>query len=211
CVTARAPEGGWRANPNVGLLLVGREPAPEDRRGMRVARGIPGALGGGGPHAALVSRQMGKVCIVGCSELVIDYHAGTVACGGKTLREGDSISIDGFTGEVFAGHVTTQASEVIQVLLHKTLGPEQSETFQRYAQLMKWVDDARRLRVRTNADQPDQAREAIAFGAEGIGLCRTEHMFFDHIDEFREMILAGDVEARQAALQQLIQFLWGQF
>jgi pyruvate,orthophosphate dikinase len=137
---------------------------------------------------------------------VIDYHAGTVSCGGKVLKEGDDISIDGFTGEVFAGRVKTQPSEVIQVVLNKTLKPEQSETYQRYAQLMKWVDAARRLRVRTNADQPDQAAEAIAFGAEGIGLCRTEHMFFDHIDEFREMILAVDLSARQAALKKLLPF-----
>src|SRR5207302_4825642 len=105
----------------------------------------------------------------------------------------------------------TQASEVIQVVLEKTLKPEQSETYQRYAQLMKWVDGARRLRVRTNADQPDQAAEAIAFGAEGIGLCRTEHMFFDHIDEFREMILAVDLPTRQAALKKLLSFQRGDF
>jgi len=149
---------------------------------------------------------MGKVCIVGCKELVIDYHAGTVACSGKTLKEGDYISIDGFTGEIFSGKVQTQASEVIQVVLQKSLKPEQSETYQRYAQLMKWVDAARRLRVRTNADQPVQAAEAVAFGAEGIGLCRTEHMFFDHIDEFRQMILASDMTARQTALKKLLPF-----
>jgi pyruvate,orthophosphate dikinase len=143
---------------------------------------------------------------VGCKELVIDYHQGTVTCGGKTLKEGDYISIDGFTGEVFAEKVKTQPSEVIQVVLQKTLNPEQSETYQRYAQLMKWVDAARRLRVRTNADQPEQAAEALAFGAEGIGLCRTEHMFFNHIDEFRAMILASDVTARQAALKKLLPF-----
>src|SRR5207237_455327 len=154
---------------------------------MKVAKGILTAFGGASSHAALVSRQMGKVCIVGCSDLVIDYHAGTVCCSDQKLKEGDYFSIDGFTGEVFAGQVKTTPSEVIQVILQKTLKPEQSETYQRYAQLMKWVDEARRLRVRTNADQPDQAAEAIAFGAEGIGLCRTEHMFFDHIDEFREM------------------------
>jgi pyruvate,orthophosphate dikinase len=173
---------------------------------MQAADGILTAFGGASSHAALVSRQMGKVCIVGCKDLVIDYHAGTVVCAGKTLKEGDYISIDGFTGEVFADKVKTQPSEVIQVVLQKTLKPEQSETYQRYAQLMTWVDAARRLRVRTNADQPDQAAEAIAFGAEGIGLCRTEHMFFDHIGEFREMILASDVTARQAALKKLLQF-----
>lgn len=206
CFHASDAEAQWQANPDIELILVRRETSPEDLRGMKVAKGILTAFGGASSHAALVSRQMGKVCIVGCSELVIDYHAGTVACGGKVLKEGDYISIDGFTGEVFAGQVKTQASEVIQVMLQKTLQPEQSETYQRYAQLMKWVDGARRMRVRTNADQPDQAAEAISFGAEGIGLCRTEHMFFDHIDEFREMILAADLPARQAALKKLLAF-----
>jgi len=199
-------EAKWQADPNIELILVRRETSPEDLRGMKVAKGILTAFGGASSHAALVSRQMGKVCIVGCSDLNIDYHAGTVTCGDKVLKEGDYISIDGFTGEVFAGQVKTQASEVIQVLLQKTLKPEQSETYQRYEQLMKWVDGARKLKVRTNADQPDQAAEAIAFGAEGIGLCRTEHMFFDHIDEFREMILAEALPTREAALKKLLPF-----
>ncbi len=206
CFHATDAEAQWQADPNVELILVRRETSPEDLRGMKVAKGILTAFGGASSHAALVSRQMGKVCIVGCSELAIDYHTGTVSCGGKSLKEGDYISIDGFTGEVYAGKVTTQPSEVIQVLLQKTLKPEQSETYRRYAQLMEWVDGARKLRVRTNADQPDQAAEAIAFGAEGIGLCRTEHMFFDHIDEFREMILASDLPTRQAALKKLLSF-----
>jgi len=206
CFHALDAEALWQADPNVELILVRSETSPEDLRGMKVAKGILTAQGGASSHAALVSRQMGKVCIVGCKELVIDYHAATLFCAGKVFKEGDYISIDGFTGEVFAGKVKTQPSEVIQVVLQKTLKPEQSETYQRYAQLMKWVDGARRLRVRTNADQPDQAAEAIAFGAEGIGLCRTEHMFFDHIDEFREMILASDVKARQAALKKLLPF-----
>lgn len=199
-------EAQFNANPNVELILVRRETSPEDLRGMKVAKGILTAFGGASSHAALVSRQMGKVCIVGCSDLNIDYHAGTVTCAGKVLKEGDYISIDGFTGEVFAGQVPTQPSEVIQVVLKGTLKPEQSETYKRYAQLMEWVDAARKLKVRTNADQPDQSAEAVAFGAEGIGLCRTEHMFFDHIDEFREMILAEDVGARQKALAKLLPF-----
>ena len=206
CFHALDAEAQWQKDPKIELILVRNETSPEDLRGMKVAKGILTAQGGASSHAALVSRQMGKVCIVGCKELAIDYHAGTVVCDGKTLKEGDYISIDGFTGEVFAGKVQTQPSEVIQVVLQKTLKPEQSETYLRYAQLMKWVDAARRLRVRTNADQPDQAAEAIAFGAEGIGLCRTEHMFFDHIDEFRQMILASDETARQAALTKLLPF-----
>src|SRR5205085_10223325 len=119
-----------------------------------------------------------------------------VTVGDKVLKEGDPISIDGFTGEVFSGLVETRPSEIIQVLISKTMKPADSGTYHRYEQLMKWVDEARKLNVRTNADEPKQALEAIAFGAEGIGLCRTEHMFFDHIDDFREMILATEVADR---------------
>ena len=197
-------EAQWNKDNNVELILVRRETSPEDLRGMKVAKGILTAFGGASSHAALVSRQMGKVCIVGCSDLNIDYNKGTVTAGDKVLKQGDYISIDGFTGEVFAGHVKTQPSEVIQVLINKTLKPEQSEIYGRYAQLMSIVDEVRKLRVRTNADQPNQAEEAVAFGAEGIGLCRTEHMFFDHIRDFREMILADSVEDRKKALEKLL-------
>src|SRR6516165_6699151 len=129
CFHASDAEEQWQNDPNIELILVRNETSPEDLRGMKVAKGILTAFGGASSHAALVSRQMGKVCIVGCSELLIDYHAGTVACGAKVLKEGDYISIDGFTGEVFAGRVNTQPSEVIQVVLNKTLKPEQSETY----------------------------------------------------------------------------------
>jgi pyruvate,orthophosphate dikinase len=149
---------------------------------------------------------MGKPCIVGCGELDIDYHAATVTVGKRLLKQGDMISIDGFTGEVFEGKVDTRPSEIIQVLITKTLKPEESETYSRYQQLMTWVDAHRRLKVRANADEPKQALEAIAFGAEGIGLCRTEHMFFDHIDDFRQMILATEVNGREAALAKLLPF-----
>src|SRR5205085_8024508 len=104
------------------------------------------------------------------------------------------------TGEVMAGQVATKPSEVIQVLIDKALRPEQSKVYQQYAQLMQWADEVRKLRVRTNADKPDQAEQAVAFGAEGIGLCRTEHMFFDHIKEMREMILAETPADRKKAL-----------
>jgi pyruvate, orthophosphate dikinase len=197
-------EAAWLADNKVELLLVRRETSPEDLRGMKVAKGILTAFGGASSHAALVSRQMGKPCVVGCSALNIDYNKGTVTVGDKVLKEGDYISMDGFTGEVFAGKVDTRASEVLQVLIEKTLKPEQSETYQRYAQLMEWVDAHRTLKVRTNADVPKQAAEAIAFGAEGIGLCRTEHMFFDHIDDFRQMILADTLEDREKALAKLL-------
>ena len=199
-------EKKWLANPNVELILVRRETTPEDLRGMKAAKGILTAFGGASSHAALVSRQMGKVCIVGAGELNIDYEKGTVTVGGKTLKEGEYLSIDGFTGEVFAGKVETKPSEVIQVLIKKTMKPEESEIYQRYAKLMSWVDKNRKLKVRTNADEPKQATEAVAFGAEGIGLCRTEHMFFNHVDEFREMILAGDLASREKALVKLLPF-----
>src|SRR5207244_6822793 len=106
---------------------------------------------------------------------------GTVTVGGAALKEGDFLSVDGFTGEVLAGQVATKPSEVIQVLIDKAMKPDQSRVYQRYAKLMGWADEVRKLKIRTNADKPDQAEQAIAFGAEGIGLCRTEHMFFDHI------------------------------
>jgi pyruvate, orthophosphate dikinase len=194
------------ANPKLELILVRRETTPEDLRGMKVAKGILTAFGGASSHAALVSRQMGKVCVVGASDLNIDYESATMTVNGKTLKEGDYISIDGFTGEVFESRVETKPSEVIQVLISKTMKPEESPMYQRFAKLMTWVDQFRKLKVRTNADEPKQAIEAVAFGAEGIGLCRTEHMFFDHVDEFREMILAGDLTAREKALAKLLQF-----
>ncbi|HEX3659508.1 MAG TPA: pyruvate, phosphate dikinase [Pirellulales bacterium] len=206
CFHATDAEQLWLKDPNVQLILVRRETSPEDLRGMKVAKGILTAFGGASSHAALVSRQMGKPCIVGCGSLDIDYHAATLTVGKKVLKQGDVISIDGFTGEVFEGKVDTRPSEIIQVLLTKTLKPEESETYSRYKQLMSWVDEHRRLKVRTNADEPKQALEAIAFGAEGIGLCRTEHMFFDHIDDFRQMILATEIKGRETALAKLLPF-----
>ena len=206
CFRAADAEAAFEKDPNCQLVLVRHATSPEDLRGMRIANGILTAFGGASSHAALVSRQMGKVCIVGCSDLNIDYHESTLTVGKNVLKAGDWISIDGFTGEVFAGQVETKPSEVVEVLIEKTKKPEDSETYQRYAQLMTWVDENRQLNIRTNADQPDQAVDAISFGAEGIGLCRTEHMFFDHLDEIREMILAGTVEERQAAVDRLLPF-----
>jgi pyruvate,orthophosphate dikinase len=197
-------EAQWLKDNKVQLILVRRETSPEDLRGMKIAQGILTAFGGASSHAALVSRQMGKACIVGCSDLNIDYHAGTLTVNGKTFKQGDSISIDGFTGEVFEGSVETRPSEILQVLISKTMKPSEAGTYQRYEQLMTWVDEARKLKVRTNADEPKQALEAIAFGAEGIGLCRTEHMFFDHINDFREMILAENLPDREKALAKLL-------
>jgi pyruvate,orthophosphate dikinase len=204
CFHASDAEQEWLKDNRVQLILVRRETSPEDLRGMKIAQGILTAFGGASSHAALVSRQMGKACIVGCGALDIDYHAGTVTVQGKVLKAGDAISIDGFTGEVFEGLVQTRPSEILQVLLSKSLKPHEAETYQRYEQLMTWVDEHRTLNVRTNADEPKQALEAIAFGAEGIGLCRTEHMFFDHIDDFQQMILATTLKAREEALAKLL-------
>lgn len=192
------------ADPNAALILVREETTPEDLRGMKAALGILTAVGGVSSHAALVSRQMGKVCIVGAGELDIDHHAGTVKVKGQVLKEGDDLAIDGFTGEVFAGRIATKASEVVQVLIKKDLAPEKSDWYRRFKLIMDWADQHRKLNVRTNADLPDQAAEAIAFGAEGIGLCRTEHMFFDHIAEMREMIMATDTPSREKALAKML-------
>ncbi len=189
-VAEHGPDAHGRRDAASRVILVRRETSPEDIEGMKAADGILTAFGGASSHAALVSRQMGKVCVVGCGALQVDYAKRTVTVGDHVLKEGDLISIDGFTGEVMAGQVATKPSEVVQVLLDKTLKPEQSRVYQQFARLMEWADDARRIKVRTNADKPDQAEQAVAFGAEGIGLCRTEHMFFDHLTDFRRMILA---------------------
>jgi pyruvate,orthophosphate dikinase len=200
------PDAHGNRDPKGRVILVRRETSPEDIRGMQAADGILTAFGGASSHAALVSRQMGKVCVVGCGALQIDYDKRTVIVASAVLKEGDFISVDGFTGEVMPGQVATKPSEVIQVLIDKTLKPEQSRVYQQYAKLMEWADGARKLKIRTNADKPDQASQAIAFGAEGIGLCRTEHMFFDHIEPMREMILAGTKEERKKALDKLLPF-----
>jgi pyruvate, orthophosphate dikinase len=189
------------------VILVRIETSPEDIKGMNAAEGILTARGGMTSHAALVARQMGKVCVAGCNALKINYKEGTVAVEGKTsLKEGDFISIDGTTGEVITGRLDTKPSEVIQVLINKSLKANESSFYSTYESLMKWADKIRTLRIRTNADQPDQALNAIAFGAEGIGLCRTEHMFFkgDRIFTVRKMILSDNTEQRKAALNELL-------
>lgn len=194
----------WNKDNDVQLILVRKETSPEDLRGMKVAKGILTAFGGASSHAALVSRQMGKTCVCGCAALNIDYEKGTITVGNTTLKEGDWISIDGFTGEVFAGKIETKASEVMDVLMGKKK-PEEAETYGRYAQLMSWADKYRRLKVRANAEAGD-AETAVALGAEGVGLCRTEHMFFDHLDEIREMIFSTKLEDREKALAKLLPF-----
>ena len=196
------------AHANEKVLLVRVETSPEDLRGMIAAEGILTARGGVSSHAALVARQMGKVCVCGASALQVDYGAKTLTVGGTVYKEGDYLSIDGTSGEVYAGELKTAASEVVQVLVEKSLDPKKSQTYQYFAQLMKWCSQATRMQVRTNADSPDQTANAVAFGASGIGLCRTEHMFFegDRIDAMREMILAETTEARKKALAKLLPY-----
>ena len=188
------------------VLLVRMETTPEDIKGMNASEGILTARGRMTSHAALVARQMGKTCVVGCGALEIDEKKGEMRVDGQTLQEGDSLSIDGTTGEVLLGEVQTIPSEVLQVLIEKTKKPEESEIYSLYNKLLSWADRVRRLGVRANADQPDQCRTAMAFGAQGVGLCRTEHMFFggDRIRAVREMILAENEGDRRKALSKLL-------
>src|SRR5207342_2097603 len=130
-------------------------------------------------HAALVARQMGKVCVCGASAVEVDYAARTIGVQGKTYKEGDWMSIDGTAGKVYAGQVKTAPSEIVAGLLDGNEAARRTEKFKSFQQLMKWCDQATRMSVRTNADTPEQTSNAIAFGAVGIGLCRTEHMFFE--------------------------------
>ncbi|MBK6537451.1 MAG: pyruvate, phosphate dikinase [Ignavibacteria bacterium] len=192
------------------VILVRIETSPEDIRGMSASEGILTSRGGMTSHAALVARQMGKVCVAGCGQLDIDYLLKTIKVKGKPhiIKEGDFLSIDGSTGEVIVGKLQAKPSEILQVLVDKTLKPEKSKSYSYYSTFMKWVDKYRRLKIRTNADQPDQCENAIAFGAEGIGLCRTEHMFFggDRINAVREMILAYSTEGRKKALAKILPY-----
>jgi len=190
------------------VLLVRVETSPEDLRGMIAAEGILTARGGVSSHAALVARQMGKVCVCGAAAVEVDYQARTVSVDGQTYKEGDWLSIDGTAGKVFAGKVKTAPSEIVAGLIDGDEGAKRTEKFKNFQQLMKWCAQASRMSVRTNADTPEQTQNAIAFGAVGIGLCRTEHMFFegDRIDAMREMILAESLEERQAALDKLLPY-----
>jgi pyruvate,orthophosphate dikinase len=207
-VVFNAEDAERRAAAGEPVILVRIETSPDDIGGMNAAQGILTARGGMTSHAALVARQMGKVCVAGCEALLIDYKARAMRITGRgeVVREGDFVSLDGSTGEVFLGQIATTPSEVVRVLIERTLAPARAPVYRLYAQLMKWADQARRLGVRANADQPDQGANALAFGAEGVGLCRTEHMFFGEgkIGPMRETILAGTVEERRAALAKLL-------
>jgi len=188
------------------VLLVRNETSPEDLRGMIAAQGILTAKGGVSSHAALVARQMGKVCVCGAGALQIDYDARTVTADGVTYKEGDPMSINGTLGNVYAGQLPTAPSEIVQVLIDKTLDPKDAQTYQMFKKLMDWCSKVTRLQVRTNADLPGQAANAVAFGATGVGLTRTEHMFFEgnRIDSMRQMILsAGEFAAYKSELKKL--------
>ena len=207
-VALNAQDAVEMAEKGDSVILVRIETSPEDIKGMNAAEGILTARGGMTSHAALVARQMGKVCVAGCGALKINYKEGTIKVDGKDIvvNAGDYISIDGTTGEVIQGRLETKPSEVIQVLITKTLKPSESSVYGTYESLMKWADKLRKLNIRTNADQPDQSANAIAFGAEGIGLCRTEHMFFggDRILSVRKMIVSDSIEDRKKALVELL-------
>ena len=207
-VVFSAEEAVRRSAKGEKVVLARVETSPEDLRGMIAAEGILTSRGGVSSHAALVARQMGKVCVCGASGIQIDYQRRTLSANGTTLAQGDYISIDGTAGEVFAGEVTTAPSEIVQVLIDRSLDAKKSPTYREYDKLMKWADEFRTLGIRTNADTPEQVANAIAFGAEGIGLCRTEHMFFegDRIDAMREMILAGTQKERERALKKLLPY-----
>ncbi len=189
------------------VVLVRVETSPEDISGMVASQGILTARGGMTSHAAVVARGMGKPCVCGASAIQIDLDRGVVRVGDCELKAGqDWISMDGSTGEVFVGKLSAHPSEVNQVLVDNRLKAHDSELYGRFAKIMTWSHEAKRMKVRTNADTPHDAAVARAFGAEGIGLCRTEHMFFegDRILAVREMILAADIEGRKKALAKLL-------
>jgi pyruvate,orthophosphate dikinase len=187
-------------------VLVRSETSPEDIHGMNAAEGILTSRGGMTSHAALVARGMGKPCVVGCTALNIDYGTASMQVKSQTVREGDFISMDGTTGEVIQGQIPTSSSEIIQVLIEKKIQPKDSLIYQQFAKLMSWADEIADLGVRTNADTPRDATVARLFGATGIGLCRTEHMFFqaERIAAVREMILADTKEERRRALAKIL-------
>ncbi len=179
------------------VILVRLETSPEDIEGMQVAQGILTVRGGMTSHAAVVARGMGTCCVSGCGEIVVDYDNKCFTLAGKTYNEGDWISIDGSTGNIYGEAIPTADATI-------------SGDFERF---MKWADDARQLKVFTNADNPHDAQQGVNFGAEGIGLCRTEHMFFeaDRIKAVREMIVAENVEGRKKALAKILPYQQGDF
>jgi pyruvate,orthophosphate dikinase len=207
-------EAAARSEQGERVILVRTETAPEDFHGMVASQAILTARGGLTSHAAVVARQLGKCCVCGCGDLEIDYKAGTVHVHGTDaiLKEGDWITVDGHSGWVYAGQVETREAEVIQVIRGQ-MKPEDSKLYGYFSTFLSWADEVRRLGVRANADTPTDARTARLFGAEGIGLCRTEHMFFegDRIDAVREMIVADTAGERRKALAKIEPLQQGDF
>ena len=187
------------------VVLVRKETVPDDIHGMHVAQGVLTATGGMTSHAAVVGRQMGKPSVVGAGDLHVDEAARVATVNGHSMAEGDFVSFDGLTGDVKIGRVETQPSEILQVLTGE-LDAKRADIYRRFTRLLGWADKVRRLGVRANADLPDQAAVAYAFGARGIGLCRTEHMFFgdDRLPIVQRMILAESEADRRAALDDLL-------
>ena len=194
-----------RAARGEHVILVREETTPEDFHGIVAARAVLTARGGMTSHAAVVARGMGKCAIVGCTAIHVSHEGRHLVAGDVTIREGDWITLDGATGRVFVGDLPTVPSEVMRVNTG-ALAASEAPVYQAFSRLMGWADEVRRLRVRANADTPRDARVARAFGAEGIGLCRTEHMFFegDRITAMREMIVARDEQGRRRALEKLL-------
>ncbi|MBT8036396.1 MAG: pyruvate, phosphate dikinase [Verrucomicrobiae bacterium] len=190
------------------VILTRQETSPEDLRGMIAAEGILTTRGGASSHAALVARQMGKVCVCGAHGMDIDYSKKTLSGAGVTLKEGDFLSLNGFVGNVYAGEIKSSPSQVIQGLIENKAAAKRSDTYKKFVELMSWADKLRKLDVRTNSDTPDQVKTAIKFGAQGIGLTRTEHMFFEgnRIDAVREMILADSEAGKAKALKKLLPY-----
>lgn len=194
-----------RSQRGTAVILVRDETTPEDFHGIVAARAVLTARGGMTSHAAVVARGMGKCAIVGCKEIEIDPEHRSFSVNGTNIVEGDWLTLDGATGRVFAGDLSTIPSEVVRVT-NGTLAPSQAPVYQSYAELLSWADEVRTLGVRANADTPRDARIARSFGAQGIGLCRTEHMFFegDRITAMREMIVAREEGGRRRALAKLL-------
>ncbi|HEY1951729.1 MAG TPA: pyruvate, phosphate dikinase [Gemmatimonadaceae bacterium] len=194
-----------RASAGESVILVRDETTPEDFHGIVAARAVLTARGGMTSHAAVVARGMGKCAVVGCKDIEVDVEHKSFRVNGTQVLEGDWLTVDGATGRIFAGDLSTIPSEVVRVT-NGSMAASQAPLYQSYAELLGWADEVRRLRVRANADTPRDARLARSFGAEGIGLCRTEHMFFegDRITPMREMIVAREEGGRRRALAKLL-------
>ncbi|WP_372808241.1 pyruvate, phosphate dikinase [Pontiella sp.] len=203
---AHEAEAEVKKHPREKVVLVRHETSPEDVGGMWAAQGVLTSTGGMTSHAAVVARGWGKCCICGAGDLKIDYKKKTVTVGEKVYKAGDWISLNGSTGKVYEGQIPTQVSPVVSAVVDNNAAAKKDPIYKMYAEVSKWSDANRTINVRTNADTPKDSTAARAFGAEGIGLCRTEHMFFegDRIWAIREFILADDEKSRKAALAKLL-------